>query len=233
MLWVTKFSTLPGGSTDYFRPGMSLRDCSLCCLWMAIDSLWVGSTHMHTHTHALMLISTHLSPWGLLCCLLSHGLPSNASSLGLAGVCSAFSALGTCWALPGPPPCSVAWTLSPNSKVGQMWVPPHSSLRDHYPVQPKVQCQKLDFVHFVQVFSSFKWEANFNPFLVSSRGFPNVFFTVFPFGSSFPGCHTGCGSSQAELSGKQVGRRAEGLPRGPAIILPGLLLTPHHISWVL
>lgn len=49
----------------------------------------------------------------------------------------------------------------------------------------------------------------------------------------FPGCHTGCSSSQAELSRKQVGQKAEGLPWGPAIIMPGLLLTPHLVSWVL
>ena len=49
----------------------------------------------------------------------------------------------------------------------------------------------------------------------------------------FPSYHTGCGSSQAEVRRRQVGWRADSLPWGTAIILPGLLLTPHLVLWVL
>lgn len=184
MLWVTKFSTLPGDSADHFKR-VSLRGCSLCCFWMAVCPLWVVSTHMHTHTctHA----DQHSSqPLRTLCgCLLSHSLALNASSLGLADVCSAFSLLAPAGLYLGPSPCSVAWKLSPDSKIGHTWVPPPSS-RGSLSCAAQSSMSETGFCAFCPGFSCFKWEANFSPFLVRSRGTPGVFFTVFPFSSCLP-----------------------------------------------
>ena len=154
-------------------------------------------THMHTrtrlctrrnvHTHTCTHADQHSSqPLRTLCgCLLSHSLALNASSLGLADVCSAFSLLAPAGLYLGPSPCSVAWKLSPDSKIGHTWVPPPSS-RGSLCCAAQSSMSETGFCAFCPGFSCFKWEANFSPFLVRSRGTPGVFFTVFPFSSCLP-----------------------------------------------
>lgn len=82
----------------------------------------LGSFHSHAHTHTCTHADQHSSqPLRTLCgCLLSYGLALNASSLGLADVCSAFSVLAPAGLCLGPAPCSVAWQRSPDSKMGHM-----------------------------------------------------------------------------------------------------------------
>lgn len=234
MLWVTKFSTLPGDSADYFRPGVSLRACSLCGFWRAVYPLWVVSTHMHTHTHALMLISTRLSPWRLCVAVSSpmlwlwmlvpwalqmSALPSHSWHL----LDPAWVPLSALW--PGNSLQIARWVICGHCLPLLSGITVLCSLKSN--VWNWILCILSRFlaVSNRRLTSIPSW-SEAEVLLVSSSLFSHSVLR-------FPSYHTGCGSSQAEVRRRQVGWRADSLPWGTAIILPGLLLTPHLVLWVL
>jgi len=222
------------GQRRLLQTHLSLRACSLCCFWRAVYPLWVVSTHMHTHTHALMLTSTHLSPWGLcvavsspmvwLWMLVPWALQMSAlSSQSWHLLDSAWVPLPALW--PGNALQTARWVICEHRLPLLSGITVLCSLKSN--VWNWILCILSRFlaVSNGRLTSIPSW-SEAEVLLVSSSLFSHSVLL-------FPGCHTGCGSSQAELRGRQVGWRAEGLPRVTAIILPGLLLTPHLVSWVL